>query len=63
MDATFAEMYDEVTVLYDLRQAHKNNDHAVAVAYGFENLLNDESAIVIALLKLYNEVKNELKCH
>lgn len=52
-DATFAELYDEVTMPYDLRQAHRANDRAVAVVYGFENLLNDELAIAVALLKLY----------
>ena len=62
-DATFAELYDEVTMPYDLRQAHRANDRAVANAYGFENLLDDEPAIVVELLKLYNEVQNELKCH
>ena len=62
-DATFAELYDEVTMPYDLRQAHRANDRAVVSAYGFEKLLTDESAIAVALLKLYNEVKNELKCH
>ena len=62
-DATFAELYDEVTMPYELRQAHRANDRAVANAYGFENLLDDEPAIVIELLKLYNEVQNEFKCH
>lgn len=52
-DATFAELYDEVSMLYDLRDAHRNNDLPVAVAYNFENLLNDESAVVSALLYLY----------
>ena len=61
--ATLAELYDEVTMPYDLRQAHRANDRAVAAAYGFESLLNDESCIAVTLLKLYNEVKNELKCH
>lgn len=31
----------------------KKNDRAVATAYGLENILNDESAIAVALLKLY----------
>ena len=52
-DATFAELYDEVTMPYELRQAHRANDRAVAVAYGLENILDDESAIAVALLKLY----------
>lgn len=52
-DATFAELYDEVTMPYDLRQAHRNNDYAVARVYGFDKILNDESAIAVELLKLY----------
>ena len=52
-DATFAELYDEVTMPYDLRQAHRANNRAVAAAYDFENILNDESAIAVELLKLY----------
>lgn len=52
-DATFAELYDEVSMPYDLRDAHRNNVLAVAVAYNFENFLDDESAVVSALLYLY----------
>ena len=52
-DATFAEFYDEVTMPYDLRQAHRANDRAVAAAYGLENFLDDKPAIAVALLKLY----------
>ena len=62
-DATYADLYDEISMPYDLRRAHRDNDRAVAVAYGFENLLNDETDIVAELLKLYNEVKHELKRH
>ena len=62
-DSSFAELYDEVTMPYELRQAHRKNDLAVARAYGLENILDDEYAIVVTLLKQYNEVKNELKCH
>ena len=40
---------------YDLRQAHHSNDKAVAQAYGFENILNDESAVIVAMLKLYKK--------
>ena len=62
-DSSFAELYDEVTMPYELRQAHRKKDLAVARAYGLENILDDEYAIVVTLLKQYNEVKNELKCH
>lgn len=54
-DATFAELYDEVSMPYDLRDAHRNNVLAVAVAYNFENFLDDESAVVSALLYLYKK--------
>ena len=52
-EATFAELYDEVTMPYDLRNAHKNNDRAVANAYSFDKILDDESSIAVELLKLY----------
>ena len=52
-DATLADLYDELSMPKDLRDAHKKNDRAVAIAYGLENFLEDESAIVVALLKLY----------
>lgn len=55
-DATLADLYDELTMPADLRAAHKKNDRAVAVAYGFENILDDEPAIVVALLKLYQSL-------
>ena len=41
----------------DLRDAHKKNDRAVAAAYGFENILDDEPSIVAALFKLYEAAK------
>lgn len=46
-DSSFAELYDEVTVLYELRQAYRTNDVAVAIAYGFEGILDDKLAIVL----------------
>ena len=54
--ATLADLYDELTMPADLRDAHKKNDRAVAAAYGFENFLDDEPAIVAALLKLYKDL-------
>lgn len=52
-DATLADLYDELTMPRDLRDAHKKNDCAVAVAYGFEKILDDEPKIVAELMKLY----------
>ena len=54
--ATLADLYDELTMPADLRLAHKKNDRAVAAAYGFENILDDESKIVAELLKLYERL-------
>ena len=50
--ATLADLYDELTMPADLRAAHKKNDRAVAAAYGLEKFLDDESALVAALLNL-----------
>ena len=55
-DATFAELYDEVSMPYDLRAAHKKNDIAVAKAYGWEKFLDDEPKIAVELLKLYKNL-------
>jgi hypothetical protein len=54
-DSSFAELYDEVTMPYELRRAHRANDKAVAAAYGLDNLLDDEPAIAVALLRLYSD--------
>lgn len=35
---------------------HKKNDRAVAAAYGFEKILDDESKIVAELMKLYERL-------
>ncbi len=56
--STLADLYDELTMPSDLRDAHKKNDRAVAAAYGFENFLDDESKIVAALMKLYERLTN-----
>ena len=51
--ATLADLYDELTMPADLRKAHRANDVAVARAYGFEAILDDEPAVVAELFKLY----------
>ncbi len=51
--ATFADLYDPLTMPKDLRDAHKKNDLAVARAYGFEEILDDEPAIVRELFNMY----------
>ena len=52
-EATLADLYDELTMPAELRRAHRANDIAVAKAYGLEDILDDEPAIVAALFKLY----------
>lgn len=54
-DWTYAKLYNEETMPADLRDAHKENDLAVALAYGFADIINDEAAIVAELMKLYIE--------
>ena len=56
--ATLADLYDELSMPYDLRNAHRNNDRAVATAYGLENFLDDEPKITVELLKLYKRHAN-----
>jgi hypothetical protein len=54
-DSTLADLYDELSMPRDLREAHKKNDRAVATAYGFEEILDDELAMVGELFKIYGE--------
>ena len=58
-DSSLAELYDEVTMPYELREAHKKNDLAVAKAYGLENILDDEPKIAVELLKRYEALTNK----
>ncbi len=53
---TLAKLYDEETMPDELRLAHKSNDFAVALAYGFEKFLDDESKIAAELMKLYKRL-------
>jgi hypothetical protein len=55
--ATRADLYDELTMPADLRKAHRAKDKAVATAYGFSDILDDEPAIVAELMKLYEGAK------
>ncbi len=57
-DATLADLYDELSMPRDLREAHRANDRAVAKAYGFEKILDDEPAVVAELMRLYEQLTN-----
>ncbi len=54
--ATLADLYDELTMPPDLRQAHRKNDLAVARAYGMEEILDSEPLIVAELMKRYESL-------
>ncbi len=53
---TFARLYNPETMPQPLHDAHKLNDTAVALAYGFESILYDEAAVVAELMKLYRRL-------
>ncbi len=55
-DCSLADLYDEATMPYELRIAHRNNDKAVMEAYGFWGKLNTESECVAELMKMYKEL-------
>ena len=55
-DASLANLYDETTMLPELRKAHQQNDKAVMVAYGFWGKLNSEPACVAELMRMYQKL-------
>ncbi len=58
-DCSLADLYDEATMPYELRKAHRNNDKAVMEAYDFWKKLNTESECVAELMKMYKELTKE----
>ena len=56
-DSSLADLYDEVSMPFDLRKAHQENDRAVMQAYGFPvKSTFTESQCVAELFKLYQEM-------
>lgn len=51
-DSTLADLYDELTMPIELRNAHRENNKAVMKAFGF-NLKMTEEECVAALMKRY----------
>jgi type I restriction-modification system DNA methylase subunit len=51
-DCSLADLYDETTMPFELRQAHHANDHAVMQAYGFPGGMT-EPDIVAELMNRY----------
>lgn len=58
-DSSLADLYDELTMPKELRDAHRANDRAVMEAYGFWQRLNSEAACVAELMKLYKKLIQE----
>ena len=54
-DSSFADLYDDLTMPYELQKAHRANDAAVLEAYGFPKDAT-ESDIVARLFKMYQEL-------
>lgn len=57
-DSSLADLYDDLTMLPELRKAHQANDRAVMDAYGFIKgtaARTSESACVAELMKLYQQ--------
>ena len=51
-NSTLAELYDEVTMPIELREAHRDNNRAVMRAYGFDLKMTEEGCVA-ELMKLY----------
>lgn len=54
-ESSFADLYDDIAMPSDLRQAHRANDAAVCGAYGWPEDISEE-AIVQKLFGLYHEL-------
>lgn len=61
-DCSLADLYDELTMPVELRQAHQANDMAVMRAYGFQKIVYGkktwltESETVVRLLEMYEDI-------
>ena len=58
-DSSLADLYDETTMPYELRKAHRDNDRAVWEAYGKAWPIGSESACVATLMKLYQDLTDD----
>ena len=56
-NASLADLYDEITMPKDLREAHRENDKLVMKIYGFNKKMTDEE-IAISLLRQYDFLRN-----
>ena len=54
-NSTLAELYDEVTMPIELREAHRDNNRAVMRVYGFDFKMTEEECVA-ELMKLYQVI-------
>lgn len=59
-DSSLADLYDELAMPVELRRAHQHNDKAVMQAYGFDYRTMTESECVAELMKMYQELTEEI---
>lgn len=55
-NASYADLYDEISMPYDLRRAHEENDLAAFNLYGRLKPDMDEQTIQLALLQMYDNL-------
>ncbi|MCD8295496.1 MAG: N-6 DNA methylase [Clostridia bacterium] len=60
-DSSLADLYDELTMPIELRNAHRQNDRAVMEAYGFSVKDMTESSCVAELFKLYESITSRME--
>lgn len=61
LDASLADLYDELTMPKELRRAHQENDKAVMTAYGFDWRRMTENDCVAELMKIYQKLTADEK--
>ena len=59
IDASLADLHDDLTMPPELRKAHQDNDRAV-MAYGFSVKDMTESKCVAELTKLYQQMTAQM---
>ena len=58
-NASYADLYDEISMPYDLRKAHEENDLAVLSLYGRLTPEMDELEMQVALLYMYAALRED----
>lgn len=57
-DSSLADLYDEVLMPKELREAHRANDRAVMRAYGFSTKMTEPDCVA-ALMQMYKQLTTE----